>query len=326
MTDVRAMPRRRLGRSQVAVTELGCGGAPIGNLYAPVDDDTVHAALIAAWEGGVRYFDTAPHYGLGLSERRLGAALAGRPRDEYVVSTKVGRLLVQNPSPTGSDLASGFAVHDDLTRQLDYSRDGALRSLEASLTRLGLDRVDILFVHDPDDHLDQAIREAIPALVELREQKVIGALGAGMNYWQPLLRIVTETDVDAVMLAGRWTLADRSGAPLVAACEERGVSVMAAGPFNSGLLSRSWPADDAHFNYAPAPPEILDRARALATACDQYGAQLPQAALRFPLRRPAVASVVAGIRTPTQARADVEAMAAGIPQQLWGVLDGIALH
>ncbi len=190
------MTGRQIGRTSVEVTELGFGAAQIGNLYVEVDDDTAGAAVDAAWAAGVRYFDTAPHYGLGLSEARLGAALAGRPRADFVVSTKVGRLLVPKPSPNGFDLAeAGFAVPDLLARVYDYSRDGVRRSLEASLARLGMDRVDIVYVHDPDDYLDVAISEAIPALAELRDSGVIGAVGAGMNFWQPLLRLVTEGDL-----------------------------------------------------------------------------------------------------------------------------------
>jgi hypothetical protein len=175
----------------VAVTEVGFGAAAIGNLYKPTDDATAAGAVHVAWDPGVRYFDTAPHYGLGLAEQRQGGALAAYPRAQYVVSTKVGRLLVRNPAPTGSDLPTGMlAVPDTLTRRLDYSRDGVRRSLEASLRRLGLDRIDVALVHDPDDFVDQTISEAIPALVELRELGVIGAVGVGMNQWQDELQVV----------------------------------------------------------------------------------------------------------------------------------------
>ncbi|MBM9508720.1 aldo/keto reductase [Actinacidiphila acididurans] len=314
-----------IGRTRVRVGPLGFGAAPLGNLYRPVDDATAAATVDAAWEEGVRYFDTAPHYGLGLSERRLGTALTGRPRAEFAVSTKVGRLLVPNPRPTGSDLASGgFAVPDGLTRRLDYTRDGVLRSLDASLTRLGLDRVDLVYVHDPDDHMEIALREALPALADLRDQGVIGAVGVGMNAVEPLLRVVTESDVDAVMVAGRWTLADRSALPLLDACAARGVSVVAAAPFNSGLLSRPWPPDDAFFDYGPAPAPLLARARALATQCERHGTVLPHAALRFPLRHPAVACVVAGFRTPAEARSAAQWAAHDLPTATWQALDAVA--
>ncbi len=288
-------------------------------------DETAAGAVSAAWDAGVRYFDTAPHYGLGLSERRLGLALAGRPRSEFLVSTKVGRLLVPNPSPGGSDIDDGgFAVPDDVARVYDYSRDGVRRSLDSSLERLQLDRVDIVYVHDPDDYMDDAIGQAIPALVELRDAGVVGAIGAGMNGWQPLLRIVTETDVDAVMLAGRWTLLDRSGEPLLAECERRHVSIVAAAPFNSGLLSRPWPADGALFNYQEAPADLLARARALATVCREHGVRLPEAAIQFPLRHPAVAGVVAGMRTAAQAQSNVGSMEAPVPEEIWAALDEVA--
>jgi D-threo-aldose 1-dehydrogenase len=272
----------------------------------------------AAWAAGVRYFDTAPHYGLGLAEQRLGRALAEYPREQYVVSTKVGRLLVRNPAPTGSDLPTGlFAVPDILTRRLDYSRDGVRRSLEASLQRLGLDRIDVALVHDPDDFVDQTISEAIPALVELREQGVIGAVGVGMNQWQAPLRMVQEADLDAVMLAGRWTLVDRSGEALLAECERRGVSVIAAAPYNSGLLANDWPDDDSYFDYGPAPADILAEARALSRVAERHGNTLPQLAMQFPLRHTATASVVVGMRTPEQVASSAARLTAPVVADVW---------
>ncbi|HET9082590.1 MAG TPA: aldo/keto reductase [Trebonia sp.] len=308
-----------------AVTELGFGGASLGNLYQETSEAEARLAVDAAWDGGVRYYDTAPHYGLGLSERRLGAALAARPRDEYVLSTKVGRLLEPNPAPTGSDMRTGgFAVPDDLLRRFDFGRDGVLRSLEASLDRLGLSRVDVVYVHDPDEHLDQAIAEAVPVLAELRGQGVIGAVGAGLNQWQALLRMVRESDLDVVMLAGRWTLLDRSGAPLLAECAERGIAVAAAAPYNSGLLARDRPAPSAHFDYGHVPAGVLARARALADACQRHGAHLPAAALQFPLRHPAVVSVVAGMRTADEVDAALRLLAEPLPEPAWAELDAIA--
>jgi D-threo-aldose 1-dehydrogenase len=312
------MRTRRVGRTDVQVGELGFGSAPIGNLYSETSDEAAAAAVDAAWQAGIRYFDTAPHYGLGLAEQRLGRALAGRPRAEFVVSTKVGRLLVPNPAPVGSDLGSGgFAVPDDLTRERDYSADGVRRSLEASLTRLGLDRVDIVLVHDPDDYVDEAITAAIPALVELREQGVIGAVGVGMNQWQAPLRMVNETDLDVVMLAGRWTLADRTGEVLMDLCADRQVSVLAAAPYNSGLLARDWPADDAYFDYGPASAEMLELARELARTAQQHGLRLPQLAMQFPLRHPASVTVVAGMRTAEQVQSNAERMSTHTPDEVW---------
>lgn len=318
------MRRHRLGRTTVEVTELGFGAAPIANLYSAVDPETAEGAVRAAAEAGIGYFDTAPHYGLGLSERRLGAVLSTLPRDSFVISTKVGRLLVPNPEPTGSDLDSGgFDLPDDLTRVRDYSRDGVRRSLEASLERLGLDRVDIVYVHDPEDFMDQAVGEAVPALAELRDQGVIGAIGAGMNYVEPLTRIVAETDVDVIMVAGRWTLLDRSAEPLVDRCAERGVSVVSAAPFNSGMLARTEVADDATFDYSRAAPELIGRARRLAALCREHGAELPQAALQAPLRHPAVAAVVAGLGNADEVAAAVERIERPVPDALWPLLDQV---
>ena len=196
------LPSRPLGRSPVRVTEVSFGAAPIGNLFAVVSDDAAAGAVAAAWAGGLRTFDTAPHYGLGLSERRLGAALRQYPREDYVLSTKVGRLLEPAAEPYGPD-AEGFAVPAAYRRVLDYSADGVRRSLAASLDRLGLDRIDIAFIHDPDEHGEQAFREAYPALEELRAQGLVRAIGAGMNQAEMLTRFVTDTDVDVVLVAGR---------------------------------------------------------------------------------------------------------------------------
>ncbi|MGW1214525.1 aldo/keto reductase [Streptomyces sp. NPDC002499] len=314
----------RLGRTKVHVSSLGFGAAPLGNLYSAINDDEARATVDAAWDAGLRYYDTAPHYGLGLSERRLGEALAHRPREEFAVSTKVGRLLEPHPAPTGSDLsAGGFAVPDTLIRRPDYSRAGVLRSLATSLDRLGLDRVDIVYVHDPDDHLDTAVGEAIPALLELRDQGVIGAVGVGANTVGPLLRTVTETDIDTVMVAGRWTLLDRTARPLLDACAARGVSLVAAAPFNSGLLSRPYPAADATFDYGPVPEQVLHRVHRLAEVCARHRMVLPHAALRFPLRSPEVACVVAGFRSADEVRAAARWTGVDLTDETWADLDSV---
>jgi D-threo-aldose 1-dehydrogenase len=313
---------RQIRSTGVTVTELGFGAAPIGNLYAPVSKTQATAAVDSAWEAGIRYFDTAPHYGLGLSERRLGAALAGRPREQFVVSTKVGRLLVENPSPIGSDLPyGGFAVSDQLTRRLDYSSDGVRRSLDDSLLRLGLDHIDIVLVHDPVDHMDQVIDSTIPALLDLRDQGLIGAVGLGMNVWEPLRRAVIETDVDVVMIAGRWTLLDRSAEPLLEACASDGRAVLAAAPFNSGLLATAHPEETARFNYGAVSRRDLEQARFLAAACDDANVLLPQAALQFPLRNAQVVSVVAGMGSATQSLEDSALMSRPIRDEAWTRID-----
>jgi D-threo-aldose 1-dehydrogenase len=314
-----SLPARRLGRSAVPVTEVSFGGAAIGNLFTQVSDDDARAAVDAAWDGGIRAFDTAPHYGLGLSERRLGAALRHRPRADYVICTKVGRLLEppgpEAPAVPGRD-PEGFDVPATSVRRFDFSADGVRRSLEASLRRLGLDRVDIALIHDPDDHGEQALREAYPALERLRAEGVVGAIGAGMNQAAMLTRFVEETDVDVVLVAGRYTLLDRSAADtLLPAALRRGVSVIAGGVFNSGLLAA--PAPGATYDYQAAPDALIGRARLLEEVCAGFGVPLRAAAARFPFTHPAVASVLIGARNAAEISDAISLRALDIPAALW---------
>ncbi|WP_410813799.1 aldo/keto reductase [Micromonospora sp. 067-2] len=313
------MRTERLGRSSVQVTALGFGAAGIGNLYRAMDDDTADRAVDAAWQAGIRFFDTAPHYGLGLSERRLGAALAKRPRDEFTVSTKVGRLLAPAPETAHLSDEAGFHVPADHTRRWDFSADGVRRSLESSLERLRLDRVDVVLIHDPDEHWRSAVDEAYPALHELRDQGVVGAIGVGMNQWQMLERFVTETDVDTVLLAGRYTLLDQSAAPsLLPRCRDRGVSVLAAGVFNSGVLATDDPG--RMYDYRQIPEAVHGRATRIAEVCRSHGVALPQAALAFTARHPAVASLVVGAQTAAQITRNVELAGVPVPDALWADL------
>lgn len=306
-------------------SRIGLGSAELGNLYDEVDPAQAAAVVEAAWDAGWRYFDTAPHYGLGLSERRLGDVLRTKPRDEFVLSTKVGRLLVDTGEPA-SDQANNFAVTSTLRRQWDFSRDGILRSLEDSLDRLGLDRVDVLYLHDPDDHYREAIETGFPALAELRDQGVVGAIGAGMNQSAMLTRFVRETDLDVVMLAGRYTLLDQSAAAdLLPACLERDVQVIAVGVFNSGILATEEPAPGATYDYAPADRARLDRARRIAAVCADHGTSLPSAALHFPLTHPAVAGIAVGCHHPDQVHTNTASLAAPIPPTLWPTLQSQSL-
>ncbi|WP_433267714.1 aldo/keto reductase [Actinosynnema sp. CS-041913] len=304
----------------ITLSHLGFGAAPIGNLYAPVAEEDALAAVDAAWDAGVRYFDTAPHYGLGLSERRLGAALASRPRAEYAVSTKVGRLL-EPITGGGDDLANGFAVPATHRRVWDFSADGVRRSLESSLDRLGLDRVDLALLHDVDlnpGQRERAASEGLVALAGLRDQGVVRAIGVGLNHWEMAEWFVRETGVDAVILAGRYTLLEQSAAAsFLPLCVERGVSVVAAGVFNSGLLARSEVPDDATYDYAAAPPELIGRARRIAAVCARHGVALPRAAIQFPFRHPAVASVLVGARSADEIRGDAAYAADPVPGELW---------
>ncbi|MDT7789677.1 MAG: D-threo-aldose 1-dehydrogenase [Pseudonocardiales bacterium] len=302
------------------MSRLGLGTSPLGNLFTAVTDDEARSVVDAAWDEDVRVFDTAPHYGLGLAERRLGAALKDRPRDEFVLSTKVGRLLVPDPDGAGR-LDDGFAVPATLRRVWDFSADGVRRSLESSLDRLGLDRVDVVYLHDPDDHWDQAVGEAMPALAELREQGVIGAIGAGMNQWEMLARFVRESDVDSVLLAGRYTLLEQPAlAEFLPLCAERGVDVLAAGLFNSGLLARQDVPDDATYDYLTAPAKVIGRARRIAAVCARHGTSLPAAALWFPFGHPTVTGVVVGARAEAEVRANAAALSAPPPPDLWAEL------
>jgi D-threo-aldose 1-dehydrogenase len=301
---------------------VGLGAAPFGNLFRETTDAATLDATRAAWAGGVRYFDTAPHYGLGLSESRLGAALAERPRDDYVISTKVGRLLVPTPERAGGLDDDGFIVPAATRRVWDFSRDGILHSVDSSLERLGLNDVDILYLHDPDDHWDEASTTGIDALIELRDQGVTHAIGAGMNQSAMLAEFVRRCDVDIVMLAGRYTLLDQSALDdLLPLALERGVGVVAAGIYNSGLLARAEVPDDARFEYRAAPQELVARAREIAAICGRYGVALPEVAVQFPLRHPAVISVVVGVRDGAQSEATLERSAVQIPEDLWSELE-----
>ena len=302
------------------LTEVSLGCAQLGNLYRAISDERAQATVDTAWALGVRYFDTAPHYGLGLSERRLGAALAGRPRSDYVLSTKVGRRL-EPQDPAGRLDDEGFEVPAAFRRVWDFSRDGIRRSLEASLGRLGLDRVDIVYLHDPDDHYVEVIEQAYPALEELRGEGVVSAIGAGMNQAEMLTDFARNTDMDLLMLAGRYTLLEQDALDdLLPVCEERGIGIAAAGVFNSGLLTRDRPTDDAKYNYDDAPSELVRRARLIADVCERHGASLPAAALAFPLAHPAVLSVCVGARSPEQVERNFHLREAGVPPAVWSEL------
>jgi D-threo-aldose 1-dehydrogenase len=289
------------------------GTSQLGGLYTAVDDETAYAALETAWSLGVRRFDTAPHYGAGLSERRVGAFLSQFPRDSYTLSTKVGRLLV----PAEGDLHDPYFVGGDANiRVFDFSREGILRSFEDSLERLGLDRIDTLYLHDPDDHLDQAIGEGYPALATLREEGLISKIGAGMSNVPALERILLETTVDEIMLAGRYTLMDRSAADsLLPICLEKKVNVVAVGVYGSGLLAD--PRPGAYYDYRAATDDEIDTAVDFRDAFAQHGIPLQAAAIQFPLQHPAIGSVGIGARNATQSKGNVDFLTWSIPDLVW---------
>ena len=298
---------------------LGYGAANVGNLYRAMSDEDARAVLEAAWESGIRYFDTAPHYGLGLSERRLGAFLATKPRADYVVSTKVGRLL--RPSPETADRlddANQFVVPASLRRVWDFSAGGIRASLEESLERLGLSHVDILYLHDPDEHdLAADLQAGVPALAALRDEGLVQAIGIGSKSTQALLAAAGTGALDLAMVAGRYTLLEQAD-EVVAACRETGVGIVAAAIFNSGLLAK--PRPGGRYEYGEVPGELLARAERIAEVCERHGVTLPEAALQFPLREPAVRSVVVGAATPEQVRENARRMEVDIPEALWDEL------
>jgi D-threo-aldose 1-dehydrogenase len=307
---------------------LGLGGAPLGNLFAPIDDGDAIALVRHAFDRGVRYFDTAPHYGSGLSEHRIGAALRGVPRDDYVLSTKVGRLL--EPDPTAPHDQHGYVDVLPFVQRWDYSFDGTLRSIDDSLQRLGLARIDYVFVHDVarDAHGDaqpQRFREAmdgaLPALARLRAEGTIAGFGLGVNEWQVCADALAHADLDVLLLAGRYTLLDQTALPeLLPLCVKRGTRVVVGGPFNSGILATGTrPADGrtVYFNYAPAPPDVIARAAAIERLCASHGVALKAAALQFPRAHPAVACVLAGARTASELDENLALAAHPIPEAYW---------
>jgi D-threo-aldose 1-dehydrogenase len=312
--------RLALGRTGLSVTRLGFGGASIGGLFAAVSYDDAIATVGHAWDIGIRTFDVAPLYGYGAAERRVGRALAGRPRDEYVLETKVGRLVRPlDAIPPGADVDPQDANYhrtEPVGLVFDYSADGVRRSIEESLERLGLDRLDIALIHDPDDHWPAAIGEAYPALARLREEGVLRAIGVGMNQSAMLARFAREGDFDVFLLAGRYTLLDQDALPeLLPLCAERGIAIFVGGVMNSGVLAD--PRSGSRFDYKPASDAVLERARRLAAVCERHDVPLRAAAIQFPLAHPAVRSLIAGVRRIDHLDEYPELMRRPIPADLW---------
>lgn len=309
--------RQVLRQSRIGAGVLGFGGSGLGNLGQPMNDVQAERTVARAWENGIRYFDTAPHYGLGLSEHRLGLALRSRSRAEFVLSTKVGRLLEPNPAPVARD-TEGFAVPGTLRRRWDFSVTGVRRSLEQSLFRLGLDTIDIAFVHDPDQAWDGAARTGLEALTGLKAEGIVDAVGVGTNTTAGLADLIRDGLVDVVMIANRYSLLDQSALGTVLdPALDAGVPVVAAGVFASGLLSTARAAPGATFDYRAPDPEVLARVGRIASICADHGVLLPAAALAFPRLHPAVAVVAAGMRSPREVEEDVLHFRAAIPDALW---------
>lgn len=314
----------RAAPGRIGLGRLGYGAAAVGNLYRSVDDESARRLLDAVWDSGIRYFDTAPHYGLGLSERRLGNMLRGRPREEFVVSTKVGRLLVPDRDGAGRRDDDLFEVPADHRRVWDFSESGVRRSLEDSLGRLGLDRVDVLYLHDVERcgrDIDEAIDSGVAALARMRDDGLVGAIGIGSSDLAAVERAVRTGAMDLVMLPGRYTLLEAPAKETVLPlCLERGVGVVNVAVFNSGLLATPEPEEASHYEYRQAPPDKLRRAQELARACGDLGVELPTAALQFSVRHPAIVSVVVGADTPDQIRQNAARLGEPVPEELWETL------
>jgi D-threo-aldose 1-dehydrogenase len=319
----------------MALTEMGFGSAPLGNLYKAITEKEAHATLDAAWQAGLRYYDTAPLYGLGLAETRLNRFLRGKKREDYVISSKVGRLLQACPPAERTGIGKFFDVPS--RREIyDYSHDGVMRSIEASLERLGVDAIDILFAHDLDvfNHKTEAARDAhvnhfmrggYRALVKLRDEGTIKAFGAGVNEWQVCETLAKQGDFDIFLLAGRYTLLEQESLdtclPLF---EKRGIGVVLGGPFNSGILATG-AKPGAYYNYSKAPAAVLKRVGAIAAVCHAHGVKLAEAALRFPLHHPCVVSVIPGAAHPGEVRNNARMLAKKIPAALWRDLKSAGL-
>ena len=295
----------RLGNTEVKVTRLGMGGAPMGGLVAEAGPNTANETLKQAYEEGVRYFDTAPLYGSGKSEVFFGEFLSTLDRDSFTLSSKVGRLLDRTGTPS------------EVKVRFDYSRDGVLRSIEESLTRLNLDRVDVALIHDPDNHYEEAIDTAFPTLADLRSQGVIGAIGSGMNQWEMLADFARNADFDCFLLAGRYTLLDYSAlSEFLPICEKNSISVILGGPYNSGILASDLEENVTYF-YETAPQHVIEKAKAIKSICDDFNIPLKAAALQFGLLHPAVAATIPGARHPTEVSENVEMAGLNIPSELW---------
>ena len=307
----------RLGGTELRVTRLGLGSAPLGGMFTAVEEREAVRVVERAWELGIRFFDTAPYYGYGMAERRMGAALRQHPRESYVLATKVGRLIRRDAPPEEGSIYRD--TPDGAAPVFDFSAGGVRASHRESLARLGVDRVDVLHIHDPDDHYEEAIGQAYPALDELRRDGAIAAVGAGMNQPEMPARFARAGRFDCFLLAGRYTLLDQSGLDeLLPLCRERGISIIAGGVFNSGVLAA--PRPGATYAYAPATDDVLARARRLEDVCRNHGTRLPVAALQFPLGHPAVATVVVGARSVAEVEEDVAMFEEPVPGALWDEL------
>lgn len=320
----------RLGNGGLDFTELGFGSAPLGNLYKAISDEEAHQVVEAAWDSGCRYFDTAPLYGLGLSETRIGRFLKTKNRDDYIISTKVGRRLEVCSPEQRTGIGKFFDT--PIRREVyDYSYDGVMRSFEASFERTGLDRFDILFVHDvdifthgskaaSDARIDEFMKGGYYAVLSLRDQGVIKAFGGGINEWQVCQTLAERGDFDLFLLAGRYTLLEQEAlTSFLPLCEKRGIGIVLGGPYNSGILARG-PSEAAQYNYSDAPQDVIDKVRRINAVCESHGVRMVEAALNFPLLHPAVVSVIPGGQSVAEVNSNRAILDKPIPADLWANL------
>ena len=312
----------QLGRTGVKVTRLGLGGAPMGALSSDVGIDIANETLKQAYEEGVRYFDTAPLYGSGKSEVFFGEFLSTLDRDSFTLSSKVGRVLDRSYTPSGD---STNVNTTELKVGFDYSRDGVLRSIEESLVRLNLDRIDVALIHDPDDHYEEALDTAFPTLADLRSQGVIGAIGSGMNQWEMLTDFARNADFDCFLIAGRYTLLDYSAlTEFFPICEEKSISVILGGPYNSWILASDLGPESTYF-YETAPQNVIEKAKSIRDICNDFNIPLKAAALQFGLLHPVVAATIPGARKPAEIAENVKMASINIPSDLWNNLKSTGL-
>lgn len=320
----------RLGNGGLTFTEIGMGTAPLGNLYRAISDDEAHAVLERAWEAGVRYYDTAPLYGYGLSEMRVNRFLRGKPRDEFVLSTKVGRLLHACAPEDRDGLGKWFEVPNRV-EEYDYSYDGVMRSVEFSLERLGVDRIDVLFAHDIDvpnqgsranvnAKVDELMAGGYHAMEKMRNEGVIKAFGAGVNEWEVCQTLTERGDFDIFLLAGRYTLLEQEAMDsFLPMAEARGIGIVTGGPYNSGILATG-PVAGAYYNYDPAPEDVLKKVGQIQAVCEAHGVRLIDAAFQFPLLHPCTLTVIPGGQGVAEMESNLVASRAAIPEKVWSDL------
>ena len=335
--------RVNLGKTNVQIPQLGIGTNPLGGLHEDIPHDDAVAVIEKCWEVGIRFYDVAPVYGYGKAESIVGEVLQSKPRDEYILTTKVGRLMLKDGDPDREDvmvLWDGVQLYKetpDVRPYFDFSYDGVMRSIEDSQKRTGIERFDALHIHDPDSYPDEALDNAFKALDKLRSEGIIGAVGCGMNQWEMLADFATRADFDCFLVAGRYTLLDQSAlAELLPICEEKNIAIINGGVYNSGILAHPDPGsvgdvssaadaipswkDNVTFNYVPAEQEIIQRAAKMKTICDNHNVPLRAAAIQFPMHHPAIPTIVVGPRTPEHADDNMDMFRYDIPDDLWAEL------